>query len=195
MRISPLASMPFLAVTTVLAVGGAGCGDWQSLVDDILKHSGDHSSPPAPGGTCDYAGKPYPMWSSFPGKDGCSTCQCDKGGVSCIERTCGGGGNAGTSSCENVPVTGEKGECIPFSTWKASSTELCAARGAVLSDLRFADTCEDGQSTRQVILVCCQAQPANDVQCRATVDAAGQKCTVCVDASGAVIKTDCDQRK
>ena len=194
MRMTPFASMSFLAATAVFAVGGAGCGDWQSVVDDILKHSGDHSSPPSSGGTCDYGGKPYPLGSSFPSKDGCNTCQCDKNGVSCTLRACGGGGNAGTSSCEKVPVTADSGECVPVSTWKASSTELCAARGAVLNDLRPADTCEDGQSSRQVILVCCQAQPANDVQCKPTVDAAGRNCTVCVDASGSVIKTDCREK-
>jgi len=192
MRRAPFASMSFAAATTVLALGGAGCGDWQSLVDDVLKHSGDHSTPPAPGGTCDYGGKPYPVGSSFPSQDGCNTCQCDKnGGVSCTLRACSSDGGTGAPSCEKVPVTAESGECLSYAIWKTSGPDLCAARGALLNDIQFADTCEDGQSTRQVILLCCQAQPANDVKCQPTVDAAGRKCTVCVDAAGVVIKTDC----
>ena len=195
MRMSPFASMSFAAATTVLALGGVGCGDWQSLVDDVLKHSGDHSSPPS-SGTCDYGGKPYPVGSSFPSQDGCNTCQCDKnGGVECTLRACAGDGGTGSPSCEKVPVMAENNECVPYATWKTSSPDLCAARGAVLSDIRFADTCEDGQSTRHVILLCCQAQPANDVQCTSTVDATGQRCTVCLDASGVVVKTDCGDLK
>jgi len=192
MRISPLASMSFAAATTILALGGAGCGDWQSVVDDVLKHSGDHSTPPA--GSCDYGGKVYPVGVSFPSTDGCNTCQCDKDGVSCMLRACpggGSGGSSGSSSCEKVPVTADSGECVSYATWKLSSSELCAARGEVLNDLVFADTCEDGQSTREVILVCCKAQPANDIQCKPSVDSSGRTCTVCVDATGAVVKTDC----
>ena len=196
MRILPFTSLSLAAATTVLALGGAGCGDWQSLVDDVLKHSGDHSPPPpSSGGTCDYGGKPYPQGSSFPSQDGCNTCQCDKNGVSCTLKACAGGGDAGSPSCEKIPVVADGGQCVSYSTWKTSSSELCAARGAVLNDLVFTDTCEDGQSTRQIILVCCQAQPANDVQCKPSVDADGRVCTVCVDASGAIVKTDCRDPK
>lgn len=194
MRISPFASMSFAAATTVLVLGGAGCGDWQSVVDDVLKHSGDHGSPPPSGGTCTYAGKPYPIGSSFPSEDGCNTCQCDKNGVSCTLRGCsdgGTGGSPGASDCEMVPVTADSGECVSYSTWKTSSGELCAARGATVKDLQLADVCEDGMSARQVILVCCKAQPANDVKCQPSVEYDGRPCTVCLDAAGVVVKTDC----
>ena len=101
-----------------------------------------------------------------------------------------GGAGGGSGGSGPGPTTGSGG--AGSGTGGApGGPDLCAARGALLNDIQFADTCEDGQSTRQVILLCCQAQPANDVKCQPTVDAAGRKCTVCVDAAGVVIKTDC----
>ena len=194
MRRSPLTS-PGPAAPALLTIGSAGCGDWQSVVEDILKHSGEPSPTPSTDAgvapTCDYEGKPYPLGATFPASDGCNKCSCDKSGLTCTKLDCSGGGGSTGSDCEKVPVTGENGACVPYPTWKMTSVDICTARGAVLTDLVFSDTCEDGQSTRQAILVCCKARPANDVQCQQTKDADGKPCTLCVDANGVVVKTDC----
>jgi Pacifastin inhibitor (LCMII) len=210
MRNNRLASFSIAAVTTLLTFGVAGCGDLKDIADDILSHEGDGAGGAGGAGGsggsggaggssesgCDYEGKTYPLGSSFPSTDGCNVCSCDKtGGVACTLKACAE--PPPSPSCEKVPVTTTTGECLPFTTWKVQleKGEVCAERGESMNTLSFGEACADGASSREVIVVCCKATPANDVTCAQSADANGASCTVCTDASGKVVKTDCGNKQ
>ena len=224
MRKFPSVSLSLAAATTILTLGAAGCGDWQALVEEVVSGSGNSSNgkpttsdagvppspgkpttsdggvPPSTGPTCLFEGKAVPVGAVVTTSDGCKACTCDKsGGLTCSANDCGAGGSTNTTpapACEKVPATGANGQCVAYSDWKTTGTELCRARGSALADVAFTDECEDHQSTREVIFVCCSAAPANDVpvndvQCQMAKGADGVPCTLCVDAKGVVVKTDC----
>lgn len=199
MRKNQLASFS-IAATTLFTLGLAGCGDLKDIADDILSHKGGGSTGSGgasggPAGGCDYEGKTYPLGSSFPSTDGCNLCTCDKTGIACTLKACSAPPPA--QSCEKIPVTAETAGCVPFTTWKAqlANGDVCTQRGESMNTLSFGDTCEDGASSREVIVVCCKAPPANDVICKESVDGKGSPCTRCTDASGKVVKTTCGDGK
>jgi hypothetical protein len=197
MRKNRFASFSVAAATTILTLGGAGCGDLRDLAGDVLSSKGGGSggstgSTGSTGQGCDYEGKTFPLGSSFGSIDGCNVCTCDKTGVACTEKACSGPSTPPPAqSCEKMAVAGPADACVPFDQWKIQSVDLCAQRGASLNALDFGAPCEDGVSSKQIVVVCCTATPANDVACTESVGADGAPCTVCTDASGMVVKTDC----
>jgi hypothetical protein len=194
MRKNRLASISVAAATTILTLGGAGCGDLKDLADELLSHNGGATggASGSTGPRCDYQGKTYDLGASFPSVDGCNACTCDKGGIACTEKACT---PPPAQSCEKIPVSGAKGECVPVDQWKIQGVDVCVQRGASISSLELGGLCEDGVTARAAIIVCCKATPANDVQCLNSVGADGVPCTVCTDASGVVAKTDCSGKK
>jgi len=186
-----------ITATTLLILGGAGCGELKDIADEILSHKGGGSGGSggaggATGSGCEYKDKVYSIGSSFPSADGCNVCRCEETGVACTLKACSVPPPSPT--CEKIPVTAATGACVPFTTWKVqlANGDVCTQRGESMDTLSFGSTCEDGASTREVIVVCCKKDPANDVTCgEATDPVTGTPCTVCTDASGNVVKTDC----
>lgn len=78
--------------------------------------------------TCDYLGKPYPVGSSFPSSDGCSTCSCQAGGeVACIQRACFDAGVDGPTVCDYAGLRYAAGAAFPATD--GCNTCSCSASG------------------------------------------------------------------
>lgn len=87
-----------LALALPLGCGGKSTANESSGGSSTGGSSTGGSSPTTPQG-CSYDGKRYASGDSFPATDGCNSCSCDHGSVSCTEMGCS---NPPSISCEQV---------------------------------------------------------------------------------------------
>lgn len=182
----------FAALVLLAAVAAPGCGSLEDLADDLLSH---HSGGGGGGTQCSYGGKEYPIGASFPSQDGCNTCSCDMGGVACTEKACGTGGSTGMGpTCEKLMVPTAGAGCSSSGDLKQASARACADKMEALTDMELLGICADGASAQAAIAICCPPTPppsGTSISCSPGMQPSGAPCTVCVDASGTVVKTDC----
>jgi hypothetical protein len=108
--------------------------------------------------------------------------------------TGGSGGSSGSGGTMCVTMDdGGPTSCKDDATWKKYGIDACATKGLMLTDLKFAVTCDGGYST--VSYVCCGGSvappPPPVLTCETTVDANGATCKQCRDANGKVVSADC----
>jgi hypothetical protein len=185
-------SMSFPAALLIAALAGPGCGPLEDLAQDVLSH---HPGGGDAGTQCSYGGKAYPIGASFPSQDGCNVCSCEAMGVACTTKACGGsGGETGMPpgpTCDKLMVPGASG-CTSLDSLKQAATQICADRMEILTGLEPNGLCPDGLSAQAAIAECCAPQPPDaQISCSPGMQASGVPCTVCVDATGAIVKTDC----
>jgi len=185
-------SMSFAAVLLLAVAAAPGCGSLEDLANDLLSQ---HSDGGGGGPQCTYGGKEYPTGASFPSQDGCNTCSCQMGSVACTEKACGTGGSTGTGpTCEKLMVPTAGAGCSTSGDLKQASARVCGDKMEVLADVELLGICADGGSAQGAIAICCTPTPPADgtsISCSPGMQPSGAPCTVCVDASGAVVKTDC----
>jgi hypothetical protein len=81
---------------------------------------------------------------------------------------------------------GGPSSCKDAATWKQYGTAACAGMGLGLSDIAYGTPC--GANFQDVVYVCCGAVTPT---CSVNVDALGNSCQTCWDATGAVVKSEC----
>jgi hypothetical protein len=88
-------------------------------------------------------------------------------------------------SCTKINDGGPS-SCKDAATWKQYGAAACAGMGLTLSDIAYGTPC--GANYQDVVYVCCgTAAPT----CSVDVDALGNSCTTCWDATGTVVESMC----
>ncbi|MCK6509583.1 hypothetical protein L6R29_06415 [Myxococcota bacterium] len=82
---------------------------WVALGLWVLGVLGSGCGVTTPEGVCRYNGKEYAQGSSFAASDGCNTCTCQQGAISCTEKACL------PKTCAYIGKTYKEGESFPAS--------------------------------------------------------------------------------
>jgi hypothetical protein len=96
--------------------------------------------------------------------------------------TGGAAGGSGGAACGKIKGGGPT-SCKDAGTWKMYGTAACAQQNLTLTDISWDVACANGDF-EAVTYVCCGG-------CATAVDANGQTCTTCTDATGAIISSAC----
>jgi len=195
MRVTFTMTRLSIAATALLAVAGAGCGDLQSIAQDILDHHSGASdggtssdgSRPTDGGRstdgslptgCFLNGVQYAEGDSFP-KDDCNICYCKAGSFTCASSgKCGGTGVPPV--CKDFTFA-PLAECVSVDKFQAIAQEACSQQKLVLSGVKLDSTC-DGKTARAGRYSCCDPNAGSPPPqyCEKIADTVG---TSCVDQS------------
>jgi hypothetical protein len=134
------------------------------LVTLLVSCGGSSTRSPgeAPSGACEYAGKSYNDGESFKSSDGCNTCSCEAGEVSCTLADCVDGCSYGgqqyaigetfrlNDDC-NTCTCGADGQVSCTDTACAPSCEdISAQYGALMEQVKICDPSQPNQCTLRV---------------------------------------------
>ena len=134
MRATSILTKASIAAVALLAVAGTGCGDLQAIAEEILKHTDAGTGP-----TCVYEGVSHTPDETFASSDGCNTCQCVSGTISCTKIGCGSSPPAGPSCVEGK--TNYYSECVALETFQKLAQDECSRQNRTVGALNPTEDC------------------------------------------------------
>jgi hypothetical protein len=184
----------FLTIGLVALVG-SGCGPINTWLDAVQPHKGGTTSPPS--GSAGASGT-----STGAGGSGvAANCVAEMGATGLCKRCYDASGVLVHEDCPPPPTSsdpacveiteGGPGTCTDYATYKIRSSDVCAQKNLFISNLKPGPMCGNG-GVESMTFVCCPPPAPSPVTCSQGTDATGRACKTCVDASGAVVSTDCN---